>query len=558
MPRDYVAMATQYAEDVVAGSIPACAYVQAACQRQLTDLQRDDLRWRFDEERASHVCRFIEKLPHIKGEWARNRKPIVLEPWQVFLLTTLFGWVDDDGLRRFKTAYIEVPRKNAKSTLTSGIGLYLLAADGEEGAEVYSAATTRDQAKIVWQDAKRMADRTPGLQMRFGVETSTHSIHVEHTASWFRPLSRDQGGNLDGLNIHAALVDELHAHKTREVWDVLETGTGARQQPLLLAITTAGFNRAGICYEQRAYSIKILSGAVPDDEYFGIIYTIDDDDDWTDEANWVKANPNWGVSVNPKDIRRKARKAMEMAAAQNNFLTKHLNVWVNADTAWMDMRAWDACHALTLNIEDYAGRPCYIGLDLASKVDIADVSIMFPEEDGSFAEFHRHYLPEDAAESGKNSQYSGWGRTDDLILTPGNVTDFARIEDDLRDLASRFDVQEVAYDPWQAQYLANNLMEAGLPMVEYRQTVQNMSEPMKQLEALVLSGQWRHTGDPVQTWMVSNVVAHLDAKDNIYPRKEFPENKIDGVVATIMALGRAMVGQGDTSSVYEERGIITF
>jgi len=280
-----------------------------------------------------------------------------------------------------------------------------------------------------------------------------------------------------------------------------------------------------------------LSGAAKDEEYFGIIYTIDKDDDWTDESAWAKANPNWCVSVNPDDIRRKARKAMETASAVNNFLTKHLNVWVNSATAWMDMRAWDDCGDQRLSIEQFQGMDCHIGVDLATKTDIAAVNITF-KKDGEYYGFNRFYLPEDAASEGRNSQYSGWGRSGKLILTPGNVTDFALIEADIRDLASRFRVLSVAYDEWQAQYLANNLMADGLPMVNYRMTVQNMSEPMKEWEALVLQGKYHHSNCPAMTWMVSNVVAHLDAKENIYPRKEFPENKIDGPVAQIMAMGR--------------------
>ncbi|TNE75501.1 MAG: terminase large subunit [Gammaproteobacteria bacterium] len=542
MSRDYCEIAKQYANDVVDGRIIACKYVQLACHRQLSDLKKTDFPYFFDEERASHVCRFIELLTHIKGEWSGSQ--ILLEPWQIFILTTVFGWVDEQGRRRFKTVYTEVPRKNAKSTITSGVGNYLLAADNEPGAEVYSAATTRDQAKIVWQDAKRMADRSRGLQVRFGVATSAHSIFVEHTASSFKPLSRDQGGNLDGLNVHGGLIDELHAHKTREVWDVIETGTGARRQPLLWGITTAGFNRAGICYEQRTYVVRILTGQAVDEEYFGIIYTIDEDDDWTDEQSWIKANPNWGVSVNPDDIRRKARKAMEMQSATNNFLTKHLNVWVNAATAWMDMIAWERCGDPGLTIDQFAGENCHISVDLSTKRDIAALNITFRriiDGEEHYYAFTRSYLPEEAVTDGRNSQYSGWQRMGRLIATPGNVTDIGQIEDDIRDLAKNHNVVSVAYDEWQAQYLANRLMDDGMPMVNYRHTVANMSEPMKTWDALVVEGRYHHDGCPVMTWMVSNVVAHLDAKDNIYPRKEFYENKIDGPVAQIMSIGRWLV-----------------
>lgn len=540
--RDYVEIATTYAQQVVDGEIIACQLVQQACQRQLDDLHREDFPYKFSTDRAAHVCRFIELLPHIKGEWAG--KLIVLEPWQIFLLTTIFGWIDSDGYRRYKTAYVEVPRKNAKSTLASGIALYMLTADGEGGPEVYSAATTRDQARIVWQDAKRMVDKSPGLRDRFGIQTAALSIFSEADASVFKPLSRDQGGNLDGLNVHAGIVDELHAHKTRDVWDVLETGTGARRQPLLMAITTAGANRAGICYEQRAYVIKILSGVAADPEYFGIIYTIDDGDDWTDPACWQKANPNWGVSVNPNDVVRLARKAMEMASAVNNFLTKRLNKWVNADTAWMDMRRWEAVGNPELRLEDFAGRPARAAIDLSTKTDIAPLVIVVETEEGKQVVFGRHYLPEAAVEDGRNSQYSGWDREGRLISTPGDTTDFARIEDDLREIAGIVELVEVGYDPWQAAYLAQRLEAEGMPMVEVRQTVQNMSEPMKTLEAWVLEGKLIHDGCPVMTWMMSNVVAHEDAKENIYPRKEFRENKIDGVVALIMAINRILADDG--------------
>lgn len=554
--KNYVKIANKYIDDILTGRILACKYVIRACERQRNDLQKKGFKYRFDNEKANRVCRFIETLHHIKGKWRGTQ--IKLEPWQVFELTTVFGWVDKNGLRRFKTVYEEVPRKNAKSTKSSGVALYLQLADGEGGAEVYSAATTKDQAKIVFLDAADMVRLNPQMRAHFNVEVlgkkPAHTIYCEKTASIFKPLSRDQGGNLDGLNIHGSIVDELHAHKTREVWDVLETGTGARSQPLIWAVTTAGFNKMGICYEQRAYTIKILDGVHEDDEYFGIIYTIDENDDWTDPKIWAKANPNWGVSVNPEDIARKARKAMEMAAATNNFLTKHLNVWVNADTAWMNMRAWDACADPELTEEQFKGMPCWIALDLATKTDLA-VYVKLFEREGIFYLFGKYYLPEEAAEDGRSSHYQGWARQEILTLTPGNITDFEYIEQDLREEANRHDIQKVAYDPWQANYLATRLMSEGLPMGEYRQTVQNMSEPMKQLEALVLSGKVKHNGCPILTWAISNVVGHLDAKENIYPRKEFPENKIDPAVAAIMALGEFMSEQTEDSP-YEDRGIL--
>lgn len=548
----HVAAAREYAQAVCSGAIPACKWVRLAAKRQLEDLERqhdEDWPYLFDEVAAERVCRFIELLPHIKGKWAGQR--LKLEPWQSFILTTVFGWREyDTGFRRFRTAYVEVPRKNAKSTLSSGVALYMLAMDGEAGAECYSAATTRDQARIVFNDAKRMAERQPAFRRRYGVGVHAHNLSIEATASKLEPLSAE-GSSLDGLNVHLAVIDELHAHKTRAVFDVIETAMGARTQPLLWLITTAGSNRAGICYEQRGYVAKLLDQVVADETYFGIVYTLDEGDDWTKEKSWRKANPNYGVSVFPEDIARLCRKAQEMASAQNNFLTKRLNVWVNADTAWMDMRAWEHCAEPELTLDDFAGEPCWVGIDLASRVDIAAVTMLFVR-DGRYHVFGRWYLPEDTVEEAGNSQYAGWATEGRLITTPGNVTDFGYIEQDLEELASVVEIREVAYDPFQATQFSQRMMERGFPMVELRPTVLNFSEPMKQLEALVRERKLRHDGDPVLTWMVSNVVCHLDAKDNIYPRKERPENKIDGVVALIMSLNRALLHDTGPSTLDTE------
>ena len=559
--RDYSAIAARYAKEVVAGKIPAGRYVKAACKRQIEDLKR----WKakaspyiFDKARAAKVCRFIELLPHIKGPKAGE--PIVLEPWQVFILTTAFGWVKADGTRRFRRVYIEVPRGNGKSALSSGLGLYMLCADGEGGAEIYSFATTRDQAKIVFGDAQNMARRTAGLRAHFGVEVNAHNINVLKTASKFEALSAE-GSTLDGLNTHFACVDELHAHKTRAVYDVVETSIGKRAQSLLWVITTAGSNRAGICYEVRSFVTKVLTGAAKDESQFGIVYGLDEDDDWTTEEALIKANPNWGISVMPEVLLPLQAKAMSMPSAANNFKTKHLNEWVNADTAWMDMRAWDACKDTTLEIEQFAGETAYVALDLASKVDIAAKIVLFPREiEGKqhFFGFGQYYLPRDTVDRGENSQYQGWEQTGLLTVTPGAVIDFEVIEDDLLADCSRHEVLEVPYDPFQATQMSTRMVSQGVPMVEMRPTVLNFSEPMKHLEALVLQKRFHHNGDPVLAWMVSNVVAHMDAKDNIYPRKERPENKIDGVVALIMALGRALANEAaDGPSVYEGRGILT-
>lgn len=547
---DYVERALRYAEGVTSGEIVACKWVKLACRRHLEDLKRTGWKYQFDAAKGNRVCRFVELLPHIKGDWARPVNvdgvmvypSIRLEDWQCFIICVVFGWVDQRGKRRFKRVYIEVPRKNAKSTMSSGIALYMLTADGEPGAEVYSAATTGDQARIVFDDAKRMAQRSPALIERFGVGIATYDITITETASSFRALNAE-GSTLDGLNIHCAVVDELHAHKRRELYDVLDSGTGSRSQPLLWMITTAGTDRSGICYEQRTHVTKVLEGIFEDESFFGIIYTIDDDDDWTDPTVWVKANPNFGVSVLQDDMEAACRKAMSMTSAVNGFLTKRLNVWVNADSAWMDMRAWDACADKSLTLEKVRHLPCVIALDLASKVDIAaKVRIFYDAADDKYSLLGDYYLPERAIEESRNSQYDGWARRGLLHVTEGAVTDYDLIEEHLLEDHSTLNVQEVPFDPHNAVELVNHMTAAGVPMVEMRPTVLNFSEPMKKLEALVLQGKLVHNGDPVMTWMISNVVCHYDKKDNIYPNKERPENKIDGPVAAIMAIGRTISG----------------
>lgn len=561
--RSYTAVAQRYAQAVVAGDIPACQWVRRACQRQLDDLARFKGRsspYRFNPlltdamgrkyRPADNLCAFVELLPHIKGPLAGT--PITLEPWQVFILTTIFGWVKRDGRRRFRRAYIEVPRGNAKSTLSSAVGLYMLTADGEGGAECYSLATTRDQARIVFGDAQQMARKSPGFRTRYGVTVGAHNIHVLNAAAKFEALSAE-GSTLDGLNIHFGCIDELHAHKTRTVYDVVETGTGKRDNSLLWVITTAGSDRAGICYEARTFVTRVLGGQIEDDSQFGIVYGLDDGDDWGTEDALVKANPNWGISVRPEVILPLQAKALQLPSATNNFRTKHCNDWVSVDTAWMDIRAWERCADSHLNSKDFEGQPCWIGIDLASKVDIASMALLF-ECEGQVVAFVRHFLPEDTVFAAANSQYQGWMHADRLLATPGNVTDFGLIEAELLDAAARFEIKAVAFDPFQATQFSTRMLAEGLPMIEVRPTVLNFSEPMKQLEALVLQGKWAFDGDPVLTWMVSNVVCHRDAKDNIYPRKERPENKIDGVIAVLMALNRLLLDNGDTGFI--EQGFV--
>lgn len=541
---DYVAIAKEYMRGVLDGSVPACSFVKQAVQRQLNDLRRwgpEGGDYYFDEKEASRPCWFIENLTHTKGELAG--RAIHLEPWQCFLLTTLFGWKAKAGNRRFRSAYVEVGRGNGKSTLLSGIGLFCLCADHEPGAEVYSFATTREQAKIVFGDAQTMARGNRALQEAYGLEVTAHALYVPATNSTFQAKSAE-GSTLDGLNTHLAIIDELHAHKKRDVFDVVETSLGKRRNSLMVSITTAGVDRTGICYEQRTLVTKILSGSLQDESYFGIIYTLDPDDDWKSDEALAKANPNWGVSVRPEVIRALQAKAIATPSAENNFKTKHLDVWCNADVGWMDMKAWDACADESLDESDFDGEPCWLGLDLASTSDMtAKVKIFQRKIDGSshYYLFGDYWLPRTAIERGVNSQYQGWEYLGYLHVCEGPVTDFAEIRDSILEDCGRYSVQSVAYDPFQAVQLSKELSDDGVPMVLCKQTVAGLSDPMKQFQALVLDHRLHFNGDPVLTWMVSNVVCHVDVKENIYPRKDAPENKIDGVVAGIMALSRALL-----------------
>lgn len=535
---NYFEISCRYARGVLSGRIPACSLVKKACERQLDDLDRygDGKRFIYDAEAGDRICWFIEHLTHVKGELAGQE--IKLEPWQVFILHTTFSWKTTEGIRRFRRVYIEVPRGNGKSSLSSGVALFCLCGDREPGAEVYSFATTRDQAKIVFGDAKEMARQNPKLKRAFDLQVLATSLYVPKTNSYFQAKSAE-GSTLDGLNTHLAVIDELHAHKTRAVYDVVETSLGKRRNSLMWVITTAGFDTAGICYEVRSFVKQILNKEAQDESQFGIIYGLDEGDDWTSEEALQKANPNWGVSVRPEIITSLQAKAIARPSAANNFKTKHLDVWCSAASSWMDMPAWNLCRR-SIALSDFEGFDCYMGLDLGAKNDLTAKVLVFPvEENGrlNYYVFGTYYAPRAALLKSGNSQYDGWETLGYLKVTEGAVTDFNQIEADILEDCSRFRVKSVAYDPWQATQLATRLSDNDVPMVEYRNTVQNMSDPMKWLEALVQDKRLIHEGDPALTWMMGNVVAKRDFKDNVFPRKEVYENKIDGAVSLIMALG---------------------
>ena len=531
-----------YARAVVAGKIPAGSYMKLACKRFLDDLKRTGSEWpyKYDATKADRAIRFMEKMPHTKGKWAAKRQQLVFQPWQHFIECNLFGWVHKrSGLRRFRKAYEEIPRKNGKSLRLAARGLYLFCADGEAGAEIYSGATSEKQAYEVFRPAWQMVQKLAALRARFGIEQAGNPknpgpMYVMEDMSKFEPMIGKPG---DGSSPHAALVDEYHEHDTDHMVDAMETGMGAREQPMLCIITTAGTNLSGPCYETRSDVIRILQGEVKDETVFGAIFGIDEGDRWDDPASLRKANPNYGVSVFEDFLLAQLEQAKRSASKQSAFRTKHLNDWVGAKLAWMNMLAWQR-QKRSFELEDFAGCPCWIGVDLASKLDVAAVVMLF-ERDGSYYAIPRFYVPESAVE--ENERYQLLVLAGHLVATPGNMTDYAYIEEQLKELAAQgIDVRDIAFDPAQAAYLMTRLEQEGLPVVEMAQSVRNLSEPMKEVEALILSRRLWHDGNDGMTWMMGNVVARVDAKEHIYPRKEKQESKIDGAVALIMAMGRAM------------------
>lgn len=531
---------TKYAKMVLAGEIIAGKLVRLACKRHLDDLRksaRKSYPYKFDIELANLRIDFYGMCRHYKGDFAGQ--PIKPELWQCFIQGCVFGWVEKKtGKRRFREVYEQIAKKNGKSTDAATTGLYCMTVDGEPGAEVYSAATTRKQARIIFETARQMISASPELKTMYN--SLTNNINVPQTVSKFEPVS-SEAETLDGLDIHCALVDELHAHKTRAVYDILKGGTAARSQPLIWVVTTAGYNLNGICKERYDYAVKVLNGSVEDDTLFAYIAETDNGDDPFDEKIWIKANPNLGVSVKADDLRRKANEAKEIHSAYNMFLCKHLNIWVNARAAWMDMQKWNASGKDMFPI--LKNKMCWVGVDLSSKLDLTSVAAVFPLNSGYFAVLHHSFIPEDAIsekERSGNSTYSAWVRDGYITAIPGETIEQSWIEDYIKGLSQKYKVQEICYDPWNASEFGRSMEAEGFTCVEVRQGYKTLSEPMKDIERLTVSGKLIHFDDPVLKWAMSNVIAVRDANDNIRPDKAKSANKIDPVVAVINAHSRAM------------------
>ena len=531
--KPYTEIATQYAQDVLSGEVLAAKYIQLACAQYMDSLQ-DQSKYRYDEQAAHKACKFIEAQFHTKGKWASKKKNLILEPWQIFFICNVFGWLSiATGFRRYREVLLLVPRKNGKSALAAAIGLYMLCADGEHGAEVYTGATSEKQAKEVFVPAQAMVRMNAPLKDHFELQNNASNICILKNGSKMEPII---GNPPDGSSPSCAIVDEVHEHKDSRLIDTMITGMGAREQPLMLYITTAGDNLSGPCYQLQLEAQKVLEGTMENEQLFALIYGIDQDDDWSSIEAVKKANPNFGVSVGEEFLLARLQDAKNNSRKQSTYKTKHLNVWVGSREAYFNVDKWRSCDA-GVEIGDYYGHRAFIGLDLASRVDIAALEVLIPDGD-DYIRFGKYYLPESALENG-NEMYKSWAADGWLTITDGEIIDFNEIKSDIIDLISQFEVAELAYDPFQATMLITELIAEGVPVVEMRPTVLNFSEPMKILDSIIRSGNLKHNGDPVMTWMISNTVAKADAKDNVYPRKERDENKIDGVVALIMALGRA-------------------
>jgi phage terminase large subunit-like protein len=550
-------IATQYAQDVVDAKIPACKWHRLACQRHLRDLVRSETTaWPYvfnvditdvngkQYWPAERICRFAELMPHIKGDWAARGERIKLEPWEVFVLASVFGWVDRVTFRRrFRLADLFVPRKNSKSTIAAVIGNFMLALDGEFGAEVYSGATSQDQAFEVFKPAQLMALRTEEYRARYGVSVHASNLAVIATNSKFEPVIGKPG---DGASPSCAIVDEFHEHKTPELYDTMQTGMGARSQPLMLVITTAGSNISGPCYMHQVELQKVLEGVIENDRRFGIIFTIDKGDDWTSEDSLIKANPNYGVSVDAGFLRDQLRDAIADSRKQNVFKTKHLNVWVAAASPWVNLHNLQLAGDTSLKETDFLHESCVVGLDLASKNDIASKVKLFQREingEDHYYAFSRNYIPEAQVNKPENTHYQGWVHQGFLIATPGNMISLRQIEEEIVSDSDSYPITEVAMDPVYGREIAPSLQEQGFTVVDIPQRVMHLSNSMKTIAALIDAGRFHHDGNEAFVWMMSNVEVKPDNNENIFPRKLRAENKIDAAVALINAMARSLAGK---------------
>lgn len=560
-----------YVNGVLDDSIVACRYVKQAVERYVYDLKTGHERGLyFDEAAAKLVLDFFALLKLPKGtKFSKAGDPFDLSPWQRFIIWNIFGWKKADGTRRFQKVYLEVARKNGKSTFLGGLALYGMMLDGEEVAEIYSAATKEDQARLICNAAMQIAKRTEcidGELNYFIYRDECKSIVHPASQSVIKPLGSDTKKQ-DGLNPHFGLVDELHAHPDGSMWEIIESALGSRRQPLQIAITTAGFNKhCYCCTEIRSYTEKVLDGfdnnGVIDDSWFGIIYTLDDGDDWKDESVWLKANPNLDVSVALDYLQSMCNKAKESPGSVNNFLVKHLNIWTSAEKKFFNMAKWELCNEIVADSE-LLGKKCFGGGDLASKLDISSLSFIFPWSDDSVVVKSLFFCPKERAYERQRDDkvpYLRWAEQGYLILTPGDVVDYEVIKEYIKRGFSDYDITGFGYDPWNFEYMRQELIKDGVDenkMIEFGQTLKNMSLPTREAEKLVTSKKLITNNNPIMHWMAGNTVAYTDPNDNVRPVKNKSSEKIDGIVSMVMGLGLMMTmpEKKDNNANLQEVGI---
>jgi phage terminase large subunit-like protein len=524
----------------------------------------------FDIEAANRPIVFFEKyLRHAKGRWAG--KPFIPLEWQrQDVIMPIFGWKRRNGYRRYRVVYIEIPKKNGKSTLLSGIGLYLLTKDGEQGAEVYSCAADRDQASIIYLESENMAKASPALKKRLKIISSRSRIIFPQTNSFYRALSAD-ANTKEGYNVHGLLFDELHAQKDSTLWDTLRYSGASRTQPLLITITTAGYNRQSICWEQHDYARKILKGVIDDMSFFPLIYSTNwedaendpdiEEDDWTDPEVWKKANPSLGETIDLDVFAEECAEAQEIPRKQNTFKRYRLDIWTGAETAWIPVDRWRACKGEP-DLAKLSQLQCWGGFDLSTTTDLTAFSIVFePDENGHVWVLSWAWCPKDTMESRIKRDkvpYDTWEQQGYLIVTGGSSVDYNSIEkfilEEIKEKFPRLTV--LGYDPWNATQFAQNLEEEGVPVVPVRQGYKTMSPACKELERLVLGGHLRHGDNPVLNWAMSNVMIEMDAAENIKPTKAKSTERIDPAVSMLTAMATMMEFGEDDQSIYETRGLI--
>ena len=554
MTKTKIHPAEQYAQQVLAGEVMVCEFVTLAVKRYYNDLENAlDKGWYFDRKAAIRAIGFIEKLKHTKGKWAGQR--FKLESWQQFILWNIFGWMKADGTRRFRYVYVEIARKNGKTALSAGIGLYMLFADGEARPEVYSAATVKDQARICFSDAVEIVKKT---DLKNYLSPYRNSIVYKLKGGTMKPLSSDYGTH-DGLNPSCGIIDEFHAHKDSGMFDVIKSAFGARRQPLMFIITTAGFNKNGACYAYRSNVIKILQGINEDDSLFGIIYTLDSKEEWDNPKMWIKSNPNLGVSVFPEYLADQVNDAKNRPEAVRNVMTKNVNLWVDAEKTWILDDMWQKCIGTT-DIKSLRGCKCWGGLDLSNVSDITAFVLLFHENE-KFQLLPFFWIPEDKMLEKirkENINYDKWSSLGFVKVTAGNVLDYDFVKADILQIAEIYDLQSTAYDRWNASQTIIDLQNEGMECSPFGQGYGSMGAPTKEFEKMVLTEKIEHFGNPVLRWMMASTVVKTDPAGNIKPDKEKSSQKIDGIVASIMALGEWMTAQAEEdNNPYNQRGMLS-